>query len=130
MVAYDSSDRDEIYNVVMRYCRGIDRIDLELVRSAYHPGGIDHHTGFSGPISEFITHLNTSLRKHDGTMHMVCNHFAEIKGDVAVVESYGQAVHWGTPKDDPTRNYTSGFRYVDHMRKIDGRWGIVERRAV
>lgn len=29
-------DRQQIHDVVLRYCQGINRLDLDLVRSAYH----------------------------------------------------------------------------------------------
>ena len=124
------ADKQAIYEVMMRYCRGIDRLDMALVRSAYHPGGIDHHTGFSGPIEDFIAWVDGALRNFAGSTHIVGNHFAEIIGDVAVVETYGMAVHWGDPPDDPRRNFTSGFRYVDHMTRRDGVWAIQERWAL
>jgi hypothetical protein len=124
------TDRRQIHEAVLRYCRGIDRLDMELVRSAYHPGGIDHHTGFSGPVEDFIAWVSGALGNFDGTMHLIGNHFAEGNGDVAVSETYGTAVHWGQPPDDPRRNFTSGFRYVDHFEKRDGRWAVVERWAV
>jgi len=43
-------DRQEIADVVARYCRGIDRRDFDLVRTCYHPDGTDRHTGFLGGI--------------------------------------------------------------------------------
>ena len=54
-------------------------------------------------------------------MHITGNHLAEIVGDRAVSETYGTAVHWGTPADDPALNFTSGFRYVDELVREDGR---------
>jgi len=33
-------DERDIRNVLTRYCRGIDRIDMELVRSCYHPDAV------------------------------------------------------------------------------------------
>ncbi len=126
----DESDRREIYACVLRYCRGIDRLDMDLVRSAYHPDGIDNHTGFSGPIDEFVAWVSGALSNFDGTMHFIGNHFVEGQGDVAVSETYGNAIHWGSPADDPRRNFTSGFRYVDHFEKREGRWAVVERWAV
>jgi hypothetical protein len=30
------ADKQAIYEVLLRYCRGIDRIDMDLVRSAFH----------------------------------------------------------------------------------------------
>jgi len=126
----EEADRRQIHEAVLRYCRGIDRLDMDLVRSVYHPGGIDHHTGFSGPIEKFIEWVSGALRQFDGTMHLIGNHFVEGPGDAAVSETYGSAVHWGSPRDDPRRNFTSGFRYIDHFEKRDGRWAIVERWAV
>jgi hypothetical protein len=126
----DETDRRQIHEAVLRYCRGIDRLDMDLVRSAYHPGGIDHHTGFSGPIEQFIEWVSGALRQFDGTMHLIGNHFVEGSDESAVSETYGTAVHWGSPGDDARRNFTSGFRYVDHFEKRDGRWAIVERWAV
>jgi hypothetical protein len=129
-VSDEGDDREQIRDVVLRYCRGVDRLDFDLVRSAYHPDGIDHHTGFSGVIDEYIEWVSWALGRFTGTMHIVGNQLIEINGDVAVCESYGTAVHWGDPSDDPRHNFTSGFRYVDHMQRRDGRWAIAERWAV
>ncbi|WP_030477381.1 nuclear transport factor 2 family protein [Lentzea albidocapillata] len=125
-----TSDHDLIREVVSRYCRGVDRLDLDLVRSAYHPGGIDHHTGFDGTVDEYLEWVGAALRRLSGTMHIIGNHLAEVSGDVAVSETYGTAVHWGEPADDPRRNFTTGFRYVDLMTRVAGRWAIRERWAV
>lgn len=126
----DLNDREEIHRAVLRYCRGIDRLDMDLVRSAYHPDGIDNHTGFSGPIGDFIDWVTQGLSNFDGTMHLIGNHFAEGNATSAVSETYGTAVHWGTPVSDARRNFTSGFRYVDHFEKRGGQWAIVQRWAV
>ena len=122
------SERWQIYEVVLRYCRGLDRNDKALMRSAYHADGIDHHTGFSGTADEFIEWLTPLWRDYQGSMHFIGNHWAEIVGDEAVVETYGMSVHWGK-LDEDGKNTTNGFRYVDHMSKRDGRWAISERWA-
>ncbi|MBT5754390.1 MAG: SnoaL-like domain-containing protein [Acidimicrobiaceae bacterium] len=36
-------DKDEIRDVLMRYGRGVDRLDEELLRSCYHPDSHDDH---------------------------------------------------------------------------------------
>lgn len=122
--------KQEIYEVVARYCRGIDRMDLELVRSAYHLNALDHHTGFDGTIEEYLPWVGGVLSHLDGTMHVISNHLAEVRGDSAVVETYGTAAHWGSPHDDPRLNFTSGSRFVDRMQRRGGRWAIVERWTV
>ena len=39
----DMRDRKEILDCVTRYCRGIDRRDIGLAKSAYHPQAADDH---------------------------------------------------------------------------------------
>jgi hypothetical protein len=123
------AEKQAIHEVVLRYCRGVDRLDMALVRSVYHPDGIDHHTGFSGPVDDYLAWVEPALRRFDGTTHVIGNHLAEIDGDTAVCETYGMAVHWGQPMDDPRRNFISGFRYIDHMTRRASRWAIQERWA-
>ena len=45
-------DKQEIEEVVLRYCRGIDRRDFDLVRSCYHPDARDRHGSFDGTVDE------------------------------------------------------------------------------
>lgn len=125
-----TADRQQIHDLVLRYCRGVDRLELDLVLGVYHPGAIDHHTGFDGLAEEYLSWLRPTLEKYDGTMHVVANHLVEFAGQRAVAETYGFAVHWGSPADDPRVNFTSGFRYIDRLEVRNGEWGIVERHAV
>ncbi|WP_245647032.1 nuclear transport factor 2 family protein [Microtetraspora niveoalba] len=131
MTRSEWSDRREIHEVVLRYCRGVDRLDFDLVRSAYHPDAIDHHTGFEGSVDDYLAWVEPKLRaRRGGTMHILGNHLVELHGDEAVAETYGTSVHWGEPADDVRANFTSGVRFVDHMTYRDGRWAISERWAV
>lgn len=124
------ADRHAIHDTVLRYCRAVDRLDYDGIRAVYADDGVDHHTGFSGPADDYVAWLRGLLPRLDGTMHLVGNHLAEVAGDEAVAETYGTAVHWGTPRDDPSRNFTSGFRYVDHFVRTTSGWRIRERWAV
>ena len=125
-----AEDRREIHEAVLRYCRAVDRLDLPGVRAVYAADGTDHHTGFSGSADDFVAWLGRSLPHLDGTMHLVGNHLCELAGDQAVAETYGTATHWAAPYDDPRRNFTSGFRYVDHFVRTGEGWRIRERFAV
>lgn len=122
--------RQRIHEVVLRYCRGVDRLDFDLVRSAYHPDGVDHHTGFDGTVDEYIAWVSAALVRFRGTMHLLGNHLVELRGDHAIAETYGMSTHWGDPPDDPRLNFTSGVRYIDRMECRDGHWAIAERWAV
>jgi len=123
-------DKMQIAEVVLRYCRGVDRLDFALVRSCYHDGAVDHHTGFSGDVDKYVAWIEEGLSRFAGTMHLVGNQLVEVDGDRARSETYGNAHHWGEPPDDPARNFVSGFRYVDDMERRDGEWRISERWAV
>lgn len=123
-------DKQAIREVVLRYCRGVDRLDLDAVRECYHPGGVDHHTGFTGPVEEYVEWLRGLLPRLDTTMHVVANQLIELDGDLARSESYGTAYHFGEPQDDITRNFITGFRYVDTFERRGGEWRIAERHAL
>ncbi|EGD55659.1 nuclear transport factor 2 family protein [Gordonia neofelifaecis] len=124
------TDEAAIYRALTAYCHGIDRRDLELVRSVYHPGAVDHHTGFDGPVEEFIEWVGPVLGKLGGTMHTLGNHRVELFGDHAMSETYATATHWGRDSSDLGSNFTTGVRYVDHFERRNGRWAIAERFAV
>lgn len=124
------SDRLAIQDLIARYCRGIDRADYALVRSVYASDGVDHHTGFSGSADDFVAWVEKRSARLTGTMHNIGTHTATITANTAIAETYGTAHHWGDPHDDPTVNFTSGFRYLDRLRREKDGWRIVERFAV
>jgi len=133
-------DHRAIADVVLRYCRGIDRLDLELVRDCYHPDATDEHGTFTGTRDEYVDWVAGVLTRFTGTMHLVANQLIEfggggdgasaLDGDTARCETYGVAHHWGDPPDDTRRNFTTGFRYVDRFARRDGDWRIARRVAV
>ncbi len=73
-------DRQEILDLQATYCRGVDRLDLDLVRSVYADAGVDHHTGFDGSADELVAWLDRGLRMLDGTRHVLGTHTCEIRG--------------------------------------------------
>ena len=46
-------DRKEIYEVLVRYCQGVDRGDVELLKSVYHEDAQDDHGMFKGKGVDF-----------------------------------------------------------------------------
>ena len=129
-------DRQAIADVVLRYCRGIDRLDLDLVRDCYHPDATDEHGPFTGTRDEYVDWVAGVLTRFTGTMHVVANQLIEFEHggdtdtDTARCETYGVAYHWGDPPDDERRNFTTGFRYVDHFARRGSKWRIARRVAV
>lgn len=121
-------DERAIRNVVLRYCRGVDRLDEELVRSCYHSGATDEHGSFSGDVEAYIDWSFGLLRAYDATMHFIGNQLVEVLGDVARAESYGVAYH-RTQDGEPRQNLTTGFRFIDRFERRDGEWRIARRVA-
>jgi hypothetical protein len=122
--------RCEIEAVVLRYCRGIDRMDRELVRSCYHADASDEHGSFSGGVEDLLDWLWKLLARYETTMHFIGNVLVELAGDAAVAESYGVAWH-RSPDPRPQWNLVTGFRYLDRFeRRGDGVWRIARRIAV
>ena len=126
-----------IERVILRYCRGVDRMDRELVRSCYHAGATDSHGSFIGTVDEYLVWVWRVLARYSVTMHFLGNILIELDPadpDRARAETYGIAIH-RTDDGPPVGNLTTGFRYVDDFarRPVDpgGRaeWRIERRVA-
>lgn len=121
----EMKDRQEIYDCLMRYCRGIDRLDRDVLLSAYHAGALDDHGTFVGPVERFADYVFDLHATHQHrTQHHITNHRCEIDGDTAHTESY--YIFRSLNKQPPLYTTASG-RYIDRMEKRQGRWGIAAR---
>lgn len=122
---------EEIRQVVLRYCRGVDRLDVDLLRSAYLPGAVDDHGVFVGDAAEFCARVVESHRRYEATMHCVQNHLVEVDGpDDARGEVYVLA-HVLRRDDDGAPVHDAWWgRYVDRYGRHEGRWGIASRVVV
>jgi len=125
----DLLDEREIRTILLRYCRGVDRMDRELVRSCFHEDAVDSHGNFEGDVDALLDWMWDLLSKFDSTMHFLGNMLIEIEGDLARAETYGVAFHRGDP-EKPHRNLVNGFRYVDHFERRAGAWRIARRTVV
>lgn len=122
-------DHRAIEDVVLRYCRGIDRRDRDLIRSCYHPDATDSHGTFEGTVDEFLDWVFKLLARYTMTFHFVGNVLIEIETDVAASETYGIAFH-RSEEDKPYLSLMTGFRYLDRFERRDGVWRIAARTAV
>ncbi len=122
--------KHRIKEVVLRYCRGIDRMDESLVRSCFHPDATDEHGSFSGDVDAFIAWVWPLLERYDTTMHLIGNQLVELAGTWARAESYGIAFH-RSADGEPHHNLTVGFRFVDWFEQRDdaGPWRVARRVA-
>jgi ketosteroid isomerase-like protein len=130
-IAAEMVDREAIRHCLFSYCRGIDRIDADLILSAYWPDATDEHGNFTArSAQEFVDHAVPILQAMEQTKHYLTNILIDIHGDTAYVESYTLAFH-RLRKPDGTRfdNLSSG-RYVDRMERRDDEWRIKRRVIV
>ena len=85
--------KEEIREVLFRYCRGIDRLDFDLVESCYHPDAYDDHGTFQGNVPDFVTMCRGFLPRFVCTQHFLGNMLIEVEGDRARAETYAVAYH-------------------------------------
>lgn len=121
-------DVQAIKDVHLRYCRGIDRADYDLVRSCYHPDAIDDHGPYRGDVEGFILWARERHRNIESTTHFTGNQLVELAGDVAWAEHYARAYHRTPATDDvPAMDWVLNLRYADRMERRAGEWKIVHR---
>jgi len=121
----EMKDRQDIYDCMMRYCRGVDRLDKELLLSAYHSDGADDHGSFVGSAQGFAEYAFALHTEHQvRTQHLITNHICEIDGDVAHTESY--YIFRSLNKRPPLYTMASG-RYLDRLERREGKWAIADR---
>jgi SnoaL-like domain len=131
--------RTRIYDVLVRYCRGIDRGDHAYCREAYHDGATDDHGAGVEPVDKFLA---TSAKRHASlqhNMHTVGNVVVDFMSpDVAAVESYCIAVEWYHEGYDFSLRSISDpglagarilsfCRFGDVFERREGVWKIFER---
>lgn len=120
-------DRLEILDCINRYCRGLDRLDPELVASSYHDDAIDNHYDFVGGKQAFVPYAIDVEGRLLATHHGISSHLCEIDGDTAHAESY---VHWFLRRPDGETVSCGGGRYIDRLERRAGIWAIVVRQLL
>lgn len=121
-------DRHEIWQCLLRYSRGVDRFDRDLLLSAYHPDAVDDHGKFVGSPTEFFDWATRQhTHAHLGHTHNLFNHTVDLDGDVAHAETYFMFAGMNKVGRPLVLN---GGRYLDRMEKRDGEWRIAYRTVV
>jgi 3-phenylpropionate/cinnamic acid dioxygenase small subunit len=122
------SDRAAINDVLMKYVRGVDRRDWELVRSCYHDDAYQDHGAYAGDVDGLMAWSADWHKQIPVCMHTVSNVLIEVVGRKAVAESY-VIVHQMQADETGELVYgTAGCRYVDTFEDRPGiGWRIVKR---
>ena len=148
--AEDLVARRDIYAVLTRHSRSLDRCDLDLMRSVYWPDGTDSHGAFDGNAADFAEFIIREIQEwFEVTMHGLMNVHMEIAGDRAATETYLFAYHkvrankaddifgsrymqayGGKGLDPEHHSFYFGGRYLDQFERRDGEWRILPRKVV
>lgn len=137
----ETASRQQITQLCHRYCRALDRVDEELLRSVFHPDSTHDHDIYKGSSSDFCGHAIALLKVLERTQHHLGNVLVEVKGDVATSEAYFMAYHrLGAGVSGPgmferedvssAQDVLVGGRYIDRFERRDGEWRIAHRTGV
>jgi hypothetical protein len=124
--------KDEIRDVLMRYARGVDRGDPDLITSAFWPDAVDDHGGVTligteaGP--RFTGSRKVSASGAAG-QHFMGNITIELEGDRAFTESYFVS-YLIVDRDGAEYTRFRGARYIDRFERRNGAWKIAYRVVV
>jgi hypothetical protein len=119
-------DKQAITEVLVGYCRAIDRRDADLMRRVYWPDAIDDHAVFQGNVEEFIAYAFPFM---EGVVsqHAISNVWIDLTGpDEAFSECYFSAFH-DLPAKDGRLERIVGGRYLDRHERRNGAWRIAAR---
>lgn len=116
--------KDAIYDCLARYARGVDRVDAELISSAFWPDAHDAHGAMNGTPAEFISWFVPTQGEREVAQHFLMNQLVELRGEQADVETYFISV---AKRYDQTEIEMVGGRYIDTFERRSHEWRIKNR---
>jgi hypothetical protein len=120
--------KDEIRELAMLYSRGVDRKDIELLRTLYAKDATDHHGKyFSGSAEDYLRFLERSFPHMRMSGHYICNRLVSVDGEQGEGEVYALASHLVPDGKGGIVEDFQCVRYVDRYRRENGRWLFASR---
>ncbi len=124
------ADKQGITELMYRYCRAVDRLDVELGHSIWNPGSVADYDDFyqgDGPgVIDLICAQHGHLLCHT---HQMSNILIEVDGDSAASEAYITAT-LRLQRGEQLQQMTVWSRYVDRWSKHNDQWGLDKRIAI
>ena len=121
--------KDEIRELCAIYCRALDRLDRDLLRSVYFDDAVESRGFYEGGPDGFVDLAINVLKRHDANQHMLGQISIELDGDCAYGEVYFQAFHRYKENGDD-KDFWVGGRYIDRYERRDGIWKIAYRSEI
>jgi hypothetical protein len=125
------ADRAAIAELIYRYCRSVDRLDVPLGHSIWHDDGVaDYGAEFYQGSGKGVIDLICAQHLHTlGHSHQVTNILYHLDGDKAGTEAYCTAT-LRARQGEKLLLMTIWTRYVDSWSRRGGRWGLDKRIAI
>jgi hypothetical protein len=125
-------DESQIRRLLALYPRALDRQDGALLASLFHDGAVDLHGIYNGSATGFVEFMQGRARPGHHWMHHNGTQIIDIEADKAHAETYALAFYRrpAADADGKLEEIFMRVRYLDHLEKRGGRWGITNRRVV
>jgi SnoaL-like domain len=130
-VLQDMADRQAITDLIYRYCRSVDRLDVLLGRSIWHEDAIADYgeAVYQGDGRGVIDHICAQHLRTLHHSHQVSNILIDLDGDRAGSESYVTAT-LRVRQGEQLKQMTVWGRYIDRWSRRNQRWGLDRRVSV
>jgi hypothetical protein len=122
-------DKLAIAEQLYRYCRSVDRLDIALGHSVFHPDSYADFGLYKGTGRGWIDFICQEHRRFLHHSHQVTNIIIEVMGDSAGSESYVTAT-LRAREGAKLMQRQFWARYVDRWSRRDSHWAIDRRECV
>ena len=127
-------DESQVRELLARYATAVDRWDMELLSSCYHPGAVDEHGAFNGRAEDYVPGVESlGSGRHAWGWHLLGTTFVDVEanGQVAWAETYALSASRMLPvPGQPEGNRVVPVRYCDRHENRGGEWRIAHRIVV
>jgi hypothetical protein len=121
--------KQDLHEVMARYCRGIDRADEDILLSVWHEDATVDYGFMKGSAREFCRQMTAINEDIIRTIHCVSNELFEVNGDKASGESYLFSITTRRMNGQETDTLMGG-RYLDRFEKRNEEWRLSHRTLV
>lgn len=121
--------KQEISELCATYMHGLDRLQMDVVRSVFHDDATTDYGTYTGSPDGFVEYALDFLQTVRSTQHLMGQAQIDVEGDIAFGEIYFQAHHRvprGSPRQGDRDLFIAG-RYVDRYERRGSAWKIAHR---
>lgn len=124
----DLADHEAIRELWMRYARGVDGRDLDLVASCFLQDAAYEGALGRGGVADALRTLAGAFTRYEHTQHLLDTQSIEVSGDRATSDTHAIAYHVlaGSGGRD---QYTVAVRYRDDLVRGNDGWRIARRKV-